>query len=208
MKADMSRYFVMAALGSAAVYYGSAPDAEDGSLDNIVTVYGNGGKSSAHSTVRHVGFQAVIRNTDYEAGEDVARTLWDAVNGVYGLALYDGLYLSAPLYDTARVPLVVDDGAGIDRAEAFSGDDYVLIDDEIVRVTGVSGSIISVRRAMLGTTLAFHQENTAVANISRVPVPGTLCGSCVVDDKDVLELGRDEKNRWEFSLNWTVTVAE
>ena len=206
MRADRARLFVMATLGETGVYYGSMPDAKDGSLDNIIAVYGEGADPNPHNGVKHARFQAIVRNAEYLTGEAKARTIFDAVNGLYGLKAYDGIYLAANMDGTTDpVTFAPDNGAGTSKASALAVNDYFMIDSEILRVTTVNGANVTASRAKLGTAKAAHLDNAEALNLTKVPVPGELCGTCVPEG-DVLELGKDNKDRWEFAVNWTVVV--
>ena len=204
MRADRVRYFIMAALGLSLtdVYYGNQP----AKIDDCVTVYSEDDEMSVHSGVIISSYQAVIRNKIYTTAESLARSLYDAVHGIHNREAYNAIYLTSSMSAvTDPVSFAPDDGAGSTTAALFTVGDYILIDDEVLKVTIVSSPNVTVSRAQLGTTIAAHDNNDQVHNISENPIPGETTDFSRATT-GVMGLGTDSKQRKEFSLNWNVTV--
>lgn len=208
MRPDRVRYFVMASLGlnTTSVFHSFQPE----KIDACVTVYDEPGEIvNVHSDVHIMPYQAIVRiasDTAESIGEGQARTLLEAVRSLHGLSVYDGVYLSTAMADTAENTVItVDDGSGTAMHATLIANDYLLIDSEVVRVVSKEGANVTVSRAALGTTKAAHFDNTEVMNITRNPIPGEQCGSTYTED-GVIDMGADEKNRHEWAVNWKVRV--
>lgn len=206
MRADMVRYFIAAALGAdiGTVRYGNQPD----SPDNCVTVYAMPEESSVHYDQLKARYQAIVRNTDDTTAETNARTIYDAVKSLHNLKDYDGMYLAESMSGTTDpIEFDPDDNGGTpaSTATSFSAGDYILIGTEILLVTDVTDDTVTASRAELGTTKAAHADNAEVYNISQSPVPGESCDSCR-STSGILSMGIADKQRWEFSVNWEVTL--
>jgi hypothetical protein len=201
----------MARLGLAgtSVFHSSQPDEPD----SCVTVYPEiGERVSMHGSVVVAAYQAIIRDakgTAETVGEARAKALLDAVTGLHNRSIYYGAYLSAAMNNTSDpVTFAPDDNGGTPTTKAaiFAVNDYVMIDSEILKVTSVSSPNVVASRAQLGTTIASHLDNAAVHNIMQCPIPTLRCGSTFTDDRGVLPMGLDEKERREWAVNWFVRV--
>ncbi len=208
----MVRYFVMAQLGLAgtAVTETDQPDTPN----ELVTVsWEPDTKASVHYPVVVFSYQAIVRvlTANKTTGEARAWALYDAIKGLHNLKAYDGMYLNASMNATSDpVTFAPDDNGGtpVSKATSFATNDYVLIGDEIIKVTGVAGSNVTAARVQLSTVKATHADNSEVFNITKSPVPGELCDSCHIPEAGnaIIFMGADEKQRWEWSVNWEVTV--
>ena len=208
MRVDLVQYFVMATLGHSisTVFYGHQPS----DPDNCTTVYAEPEEVNVHSTVELASYQAIIRHETYATGETWARTIFDAIKEKNSLNTYHGLYLTAAMSGTTDpITFAPDDGSGNTKAAVFTVADYILIGEEMLKVTGVSSPNVTASRAALGSTKAAHLENAEIYNCTQNPIPGKQCDSTFPTEElsGVLPLGFNEDNdTWEFSVNWTVTL--
>ena len=91
--------------------------------------------------------------------------------------LGDVAYLEHPWIPASRSAIALDQlGEAIDTSETnwtvdipavWRVDDYILVDNEIVKVTGVNASDIDVTRAQANTEAATHADNAAIYRITR-----------------------------------------
>ncbi len=208
MRADMAQYHVMAVLeiDDAVSFFANQPDLDDKSVDGSVTTYDESDRNNRHSPVLIAAFQAIIRNKSYVTAEAQARTLYNAVDKVYNRAQFNGFFLTGAMSATSDpVIFAPDDGAAVAKATLFTVGDYIMIEDEILIVTDVSTPNVTASRAALGTTKAAHLDNAEVFNITQSPIPGESCDHSVAT-QGVQSMGQDVKLRWEFSVNWAVTM--
>ncbi len=209
MRPDRVKYFVMATLGLTAAncFHSNQPDFPDA----CATVYAEPESVNVHSGSILARFQAILRvarATAESTGEAQARSLLTAVNGLHNRATYDGAYLAAEMSATTDpVTFAPDDNAGspATKAAAFTANDYILIESEILKVNSVSSPNVIAARAQLGTTKALHANNTEVANITKNPIPYEQCDSTFADG-GVLDMDCDDKERHEWAVNWTVRL--
>jgi hypothetical protein len=199
----------MATLGltGGSVFHSNQPDTPDA----CVTVYAEPEDVSVHSGTIIARFQAILRiarATAESTGEAQARALLTAVNGLHNRKTYDGVYLAAAMSGTTDpITFAPDDNGGspVAKATTFTVNDYILIGDEILKVTVVSTPNVTASRAALGTTKAAHNDNTEIANITQNPIPYEQCDSTFADG-GVLDMDCDDKERHEWAVNWTVRL--
>lgn len=200
------RYFIMAVTGysTSAVFDSYQPDKHGGDNNNCVTVIEDNETPNAHNSVMLARYQAIVRNTDKATAETVARSILAAVKESNTLDTYYGCYLTAAIAETGTsVTFAPDNGSGTTKASAFAVNDYILVGSEVMKVTSVASPNVTASRARLGTTIASHADNDAVYNITKTPIPGKRCDSTVAES-GLIPMGRDEKGRFEYSVNWTV----
>lgn len=209
MRPDKVRYFVMARLGLAgtSVFYVNQPD----SPDACVSVFAETELANTHSTIITARYQAIIRiarDTADSTGEAQARTLQQAVYSLSTRKTYDGAYLSAAMNNSSNpVTFAPDDNGGTPatKATTFTANDYIMIDDEILKVSSVASPNVTAARAQLGTTIASHLDNAEILNLTQNPVPGECC-DCSTTDEGILDMGCDDKERHEWAVNWEVKI--
>ena len=207
MRPELARFFIKAVLEESTdiIFHSNEP----GTPDVVITLYSEDEETNVHSDVYLANYQAIARiakETANLTGENKARAIYNAVKSQHNLDVYFGVYLTGAMSSsTDPVTFTPDDGSGNTKVAAFNVGDYILIDDEILKVTTVGGSTIIASRAELGTTKAAHSDNDIVYNITKCPVPGMRCMSTKATS-DIMDLGLDEKQRRSFALNWTVRL--
>jgi len=204
MTPDMVRYHIMAVTGQSdgAVFHSNQPD----KVKNCITVFADNEEVNVHNTVTLARYQAIVRNEDQNTCETLARLILEAEYEGAGLAVYYGMYLAEAMLGTGTsATFAPDDGSGTSTAARFAANDYILVDTEVMKVTGVVGSNVTATRAQLGTTIAVHADNSLVHNITKNPIPGKQCGSTFME-MGLVDLGNDSRGAYEISVNWTVRV--
>ncbi|MDX9781169.1 MAG: hypothetical protein RBT66_09060 [bacterium] len=185
-----------------AVFHSNQPD----KVKNCITVFADNEEVNVHNTVTLAKYQAIVRNEDQNTCETLARLILEAEYEGAGLAVYYGMYLTAAIGNTGTsVTFAPDNGSGTSTAARFATNDYILINSEVMKVTGVTGNNVTATRAQLGTTIAAHADNDFVHNITKNPIPGKQCGSTFMET-GLFDLGNDGRGAYEISVNWTVRV--
>ncbi len=209
MRPDRAIYFIAATTEQdiTDVFYRYQPSPDASGYDNVITLYGENEDQSQHTTTMVADYQAIVRNTDGATSESLARLIADKTREANSLQAYYGIKLTDNM-DGSSDPVTFDpdDGVGGTKAAAFAVGDYILIDDEILKVTVVASPSVTASRAELGTTIATHTDNTAVYNISHDPIPGLKCNSTFAI-RGALDMGDDGHNRYEHSVNYSVRLA-
>lgn len=204
MTPDMVRYHIMAVTGQSdsAVFHSNQPNTPK----DCITVFADAEEVNVHNTVTLARYQAIVRNEVQSTCETLARLILEAEYEGAGLSTYYGMYLAEAMDGTGTTATFApDDGSGTSTAARFAANDYILVDTEVMKVTGVVGSNVTATRAQLGTTIAVHADNSLVHNITKNPIPGKQCGSTFME-MGLADLGNDGRGAYEISVNWTVRV--
>lgn len=204
MTPDMVRYHIMAVTGQSdsAVFHSNQPNTPK----DCITVFAESEEVNVHNTVTLARYQAIVRNEVQSTCETLARLILEAEYEGAGLSTYYGMYLAEAMLGTGTsATFAPDDGSGTSTAARFAANDYILVDTEVMKVTGVVGNNVTATRAQLGTTIAVHADNSLVHNITKNPIPGKQCGSTFME-MGLLDLGNDGRGAYEISVNWTVRV--
>jgi len=114
------------------------------------------GNSADETYVAAANYAAGTHTVTFQASADATHLWFTAVIASLSNGTLDEVSLKSSGYGSDETSIVVDYGS------AFGSGDYIKIDSEIMKVTGVSTHTLTVERGKRNTTKASHLNDTAV----------------------------------------------